>query len=76
MSNLIVFKIWSCRLRSTKEKKEQDSDHAKELLKHLGHPPTLSTEQRTVVEEGLETLLQLRQQEDEEWWRKALGLSL
>lgn len=73
--DLIVFKINSCGLRADAIKKETDAIDAQNLIRKVTATMliNLTTEQKTIVENGLADVLAFST-ESEKWWREQLGL--
>ncbi|KAK4153532.1 hypothetical protein C8A00DRAFT_33693 [Chaetomidium leptoderma] len=73
ITDLIVFKISSCGMRADKEKGSTDADDAEDLLGVTG-PLTLTPEQQTAVEKGIEGVIGRHSRRTRSWWRTQLGL--
>ncbi len=75
MIDLIVFKINSCGLRATKEKKRRDANDALALLELAtnGGALDLTFAQRKPVFDGLMDVVEITGL-PEAWWKNRLGL--
>ncbi len=75
MIDLIVFKINSCGMRATKDKKKRDADDAWNLLELAtnGGALNLTCAQRKPVSDGLMAVVEMTGR-PEAWWKSRLGL--
>ncbi|KAK2762065.1 hypothetical protein FQN54_001072 [Arachnomyces sp. PD_36] len=73
--DLVAFKINSCGLRPTPEKKLRDASDAAYLLRKLSQngPVTLSVDQKNAVLQGLNDAIQLTPMPPT-WWKETMGL--
>ncbi|KAK4234485.1 hypothetical protein C8A03DRAFT_37754 [Achaetomium macrosporum] len=73
-TDLIVFKLYSCGLRGQPDKGFTDALDAKDLLETLTAPLALTTQQKTIVEDGIKDVMRHLQDIPQSWWRERLGL--
>ncbi|RMZ78132.1 hypothetical protein DV738_g3992, partial [Chaetothyriales sp. CBS 135597] len=74
--DLAVFKIYSCGLRAERSKRRTDAFDAENLIAELTRqgPLSLTNEQRSAVEKGLDDVPAYGGK-SKEWWKEKLGLS-
>jgi hypothetical protein len=73
--DLVIFKIHCCGLRGEKAKAEIDARDAMDLLDTMARPLELSPQQQSVVNAGIDSVLEhCSRKKSLSWWRKKLGL--
>ncbi|KAF7164867.1 hypothetical protein CNMCM5623_009294 [Aspergillus felis] len=74
--DLLVYKINSCGMRPTADKRKQDAEDAQELVNILSWQGTITLDdsQKQAVLSGLDEMLEYSR-ESRQWWESALGLS-
>jgi hypothetical protein len=76
LQDLLVYKINSCSMRPTDDKRYQDARDAQVLVKILSWQGTITLDdlQKQAVLSGLDEMLEYSR-ESRQWWESALGLS-
>jgi hypothetical protein len=72
--DLVVFKVHCCGLRGSRSKAETDAKDARDLLETMTRPLALSPQQQSVVNGGIDSVVEHCSEKPLSWWEEILGL--